>query len=114
MQIKRLHKKAKKENAERKAKEAAGKKAKEQKDKQRKADQDSVKKDVLIKKLEGENEKLKVQKKGADAEIATENVTENAAEKASDHSAKKAKNCEKKAASDDAVNAENEKGKADK
>ena len=107
-------KKAKKENAERKAKEAAGKNAKEQKDKQRKADQDSAKKDALIKKLEEENEKLKVQKKGADAEIATENVTENVVEKASNDSAKKAKNWEKKAASDDAANAKNEKGKADK
>ena len=50
----------------------------------------------MIKKLEGENKKLKVQKKGADAEIATENVTENAAEKARNHSTKKAKNCEKR------------------
>ena len=41
-------------------------------------------------------------------------MTENAAEKASNDSAKKAKNCEKKAASDDAANAKNEKGKADK
>jgi F0F1-type ATP synthase membrane subunit b/b' len=72
-----------------------------------------LKNNALIKKLKGENEDLEVKRKGADAEIATEDVLDDATENASKNFAKKIMKGEEESAMTTA-NAKHKIGKANK